>query len=757
MGQRIFARRCYLFFFGSIIFLFSCSQRKIKSLSNQISLTQYVDPFIGTGFHGHVFLGANVPFGAVQLGPVNMSQGWDWCSGYHYSDSTVLGFAHTHLSGTGIGDLGDITVMPVTGNVTMARGKIEDQQSGYYSLYSHDEETAVPGYYSVLLKRYDIKAEVTATERVGFHRYTFPASKDSKIIIDLESGIGWDKPMQTLIQQVNDTTIEGYRFSKGWANDQRIFFTAVFSKPMKSFSVYDSSSLANGNTASGRRLRGVASFTTNKDEPIQMKVGISPVSIENAANNINAEIPHWNFEEIKTEANTKWNAQLNRIKIKTNDTSRLRTFYTAMYHTMIAPSIFNDHNGDYRGTDTMIYRKAPFTNLTTFSLWDTYRGAHPLYTIIQSDRVNDMINSMLMIYKQQGKLPIWHLMGNETNTMPGYSGVQVVADAYLKGFRGFDTSLAWEAVNATAMLDERGLKFVKDRGYIPADFTVESVALGLEYSLADASIALMAKKMGKTKEYEYFSKRAAYYKNYFDPASTFMRGRVDNTTWRTPFSPFESRHMKDDFAEGNAWQYTWLVPQDVKGLISMLGGEKRFIEKLDSFFVIKGDMGKEASSDITGLIGQYAHGNEPSHHITYLYAYAGQTWKTADKVRYILDSFYSDKPDGLIGNEDVGQMSAWYILSALGFYQVHPANGIYVFGSPVIDEATLQLEKGKTFHIVVKNNNSSNKYIQRMNLNGKGYSKSYITYNNIMKGGELVIEMGATPSKTWGVNFSDRP
>jgi predicted alpha-1,2-mannosidase len=751
-------RLAFFLFCGSIISFYSCSQnKKIKGLTDEVSLTKYVDPFIGTGFHGHVFLGANVPFGAVQLGPVNMSQGWDWCSGYHYSDSTVLGFAHTHLSGTGIGDLGDIAVMPVTGNVTMARGKIGDQKTGYYSLYSHDEETAVPGYYSVRLKRYDIKAEMTATERVGFHRYTFPASNDSKIIIDLESGIGWDRPMQTSIQQVNDTTIVGYRFSKGWANDQRIFFTAIFSKPIKSFSVYDSTSLQKQNAGNGRRLRGVAQFTTNKDEQVQLRVGISPVSIENAASNIKAEIPGWNFEEIRTNGDRAWNTELNRIKIKSTDTSRLRTFYTAMYHTMIAPSIFNDHNGDYRGTDTMIYKKAPFTNLTTFSLWDTYRGAHPLYTIMEWDRVNDMINSMLMIYKQQGKLPIWHLMGNETNTMPGYSGVQVVADAYVKGFRGFDTSLAWEAVKATTMLDERGLKFLKQYGYIPADSTVESVALGLEYAIADGSVALMAKKMGKTKEYDYYSKRGANYKNYFDPSSTFVRGRMDEKNWRTPFSPFESRHRRDDFAEGNAWQYTWLVPQEVKGLINILGGEKRFIDKLDSLFVIKGDMGKEASSDITGLIGQYAHGNEPSHHITYLYAYAGKPWKTADKVRYILDNFYSDKPDGLIGNEDVGQMSAWYILSALGFYQVHPANGVFVFGSPVIDEATLKVGKDKNFHISVLNNNKTNKYIQKVRLNGKDYSKSYITYSDIMNGGEMIIEMGAAPSKTWGVNDADRP
>ncbi|HEY6956944.1 MAG TPA: GH92 family glycosyl hydrolase [Flavisolibacter sp.] len=735
----------------------SHAQRETRSPKTEGSLTQYVDPLIGTGFHGHVFMGANVPFGAVQLGPVNMSQGWDWCSGYHYSDSTLIGFAHTHLSGTGIGDLGDITVMPVVGNVRLAKGEVGDEQSGYYSLYSHEDETATPGYYSVRVKRYNVKAELTASERVGFHCYTFPASTDSKIIIDLESGIGWDSPVKTFVEQVNDTTISGYRFSKGWANNQRIFFTAIFSKPVKHFEVYDSTANLAKKNGTGRRLRGVAYFTTNDNEQVLIKVGISPVSIENAAGNIKAEIPGWNFSEIRSEADAKWNQQLNRIKVKSNNIGRLRTFYTAMYHTMIAPSMYNDHNGDYLGTDKKVYPQAPFTNLTTFSLWDTYRATHPLYTIMEADKVNDMINSMLMIYKQQGKLPIWHLMGNETNTMPGYSSVQVVADAYLKGFRGFDTSLAWQAVKTTSMLDERGLKYVKALGYIPADSTVESVALGLEYSIADASIALMAKKMGKTKDYAYYSKRGAYYKNYFDPSSTFMRGRVNKTEWRKPFSPFESRHRRDDFAEGNAWQYTWLVPEDVKGLIKMLGGEKRFLQKLDSFFVAKGDMGTEASSDITGLIGQYAHGNEPSHHITYLYTYAGQPWKTAEKVRYILDSFYTDKPDGLIGNEDVGQMSAWYVLSSIGFYQVHPARGLFVFGSPLMDEVSLQLPKQKSFHIVVNDNSNTNKYIQHITLDGRPYTKSYITYNDIMKGGELVIQMGATPSKTWGVNPSDRP
>jgi len=719
-------------------------------------LTQYVNPFIGTGFHGHVFLGASVPFGAVQLGPVNNAQGWDWCSGYHYSDSTIIGFAHTHLSGTGIGDLGDICLMPVTGSVVMAKGKPGDPASGYYSLFSHKEEKAVPGYYSVRLKRYGIRAELTATERVGFHSYSFPDSAAAKIIIDLESGIGWDASTETFIKKIDDTTVAGYRFSKGWAVDQRIYFTAVFSKPLADFTVYDSTTWK-GNAATGRRLRGLASFATTGAETIMVKVGISPVSMENALQNIRMEIPDWYFSDVAAAATIAWNKELNKVQVKTGDRARLRTFYTALYHTLIAPSIFNDHNGDYRGTDKNVYRAASFTNLTTFSLWDTYRAAHPLFTLLQPQKVNDMVNSMLAIYRQQGSLPVWHLMGNETNTMPGYSAVQVVADAYLKGFRGFDTALAWEAVKATAMQDGRGLHYVKKYGFIPADSMVESVAMGLEYAIADAAIAQMARRMGRTADYTYFSGRAANYRQYFDKKAGFMRGRVAANAWRKPFDPFVSRHMKDDFTEGNAWQYTWLVPQDVEGLIGLLGGEKAFTRKLDSFFVARGDMGREASDDITGLIGQYAHGNEPSHHIAYLYSFVGQPAKTADKVRYILDNLYSDRPDGLCGNEDVGQMSAWYVLSALGLYQVNPAGGLFVFGSPVMDEVRMDLGGGKIFHCIIKNNSNKNKYIQHIEYNGNSYDRSYILYSDLAKGGEMVITMGAEPSATWGVAPGTRP
>ncbi|RYE11609.1 MAG: glycoside hydrolase family 92 protein, partial [Sphingobacteriaceae bacterium] len=549
----------------------------------------------------------------------------------------------------------------------------------------------------------------------------------------------------------------GYRFSTGWASDQRIYFAAVFSKPIKNFSVYDSLMAKTGTELTARKVKGVLTFTTTSGEKVLIKVGISPVSEANALANIQAEIPGWNFNQVVAEADQKWNKQLQKVGIKTASEQQKKIFYTAMFHSMIAPSIFNDHNGDYLGTDKKLYPKAAFTNLTTFSLWDTYRALNPLYTLIQPEKISDIVNTMLAIYQQQGKLPVWHLMGSETNTMVGYSAVPVVVDAYLKGFKGFDAELAYKAVKSSAMDTDRALHYVQKLGYIPADSTVESVAKGLEYAISDNSIAMMAKQMGNTADYEYFYKRGQNYRRYFDPKTRFMRAKLNENQFRTPFSPFQSRHEVGDYTEGNGWQYTWLVPQDVKGLIALQGGDKPFTQKLDSLFVAEGDMGKEKSPDISGLIGQYAHGNEPSHHITYLYAYAGQPWKTAEKVRFIMDKFYTDQPDGIIGNEDVGQMSSWYILSSLGFYQVNPSSGVYVFGSPLFNEATVKLTAAKSLHIIAKNNSAQNIYIQNASFNGKKLSHSYITYQELAQGGDLVLEMGSKPSTTWGVAAADRP
>lgn len=720
--------------------------------------SRFVSPYIGTGSHGHVFLGANVPFGAVQLGPVNMTEGWDWCSGYNYTDSTIIGFSHTRLSGTGIGDMGDVLLMPVTGDVKPVKGRLNDYSSGYYSLFSHDSEMVSPGYYAVFLPRYQVKAELTATTRTGFHQYHFPKGADAGIIIDLKEGVGWDKVTATSLRQINDSTIEGSRFSTGWAKAQQLYFHAVFSKPIASVQFYEDTLLLSAGTAQeGVKLKAHLRFADAGGETVQVKVGISPVSSRNAADNITTELPAWDFGAVAQQARNSWNKEFNKIRIETTDSARLRTFYTAMYHTMMAPAVYNDANGAYRGADGKVYNDPGHTNMTVFSLWDTYRAANPYYTLIQQERVRDMVQTMLAIYKEQGKLPVWHLAGNETNTMPGNSAVPVIADAYLKGIKGIDTALAWEAVSRTMLQDERGLNYIKKYGFIPADSMIESVAMAMEYAIDDAGVALMARKMGREDDWKQFYQRAISYRQYFDPAVQFMRGKTGATSWRTPFSPFEARHMKDDFCEGNAWQYTWLVPQDVEGLMQLLGGETAFIRKLDSLFVTQGGMGKEASADITGLIGQYAHGNEPGHHIPYLYAYAGQPWKTADKVRYIVDSLYNDTPAGLCGNEDAGQMSAWYILSALGFYQVNPSDGIFILGSPVVDAATIEAGEGKQFRIKVKSNSSVNKYIQQVSYNGQPLNRSYFTYAEFKKGGELLIEMGPQPSPVFGVAPAARP
>lgn len=727
-----------------------------ESGSNE-NLTQYVDPLIGSGGHGHVFVGANVPFGFVQLGPTQLTTGWDWCSGYNYSDSTIIGFGHQHLSGTGIGDLGDISFMPATGEVKTTRGALPDETSGIYSFFSHEREVVRPGYYAVHLDRFDVDVELTATARVGFHKYTFPQSSDAKVIIDLEHGIGWDAPVEGYLVMENDSVISGYRKSTGWAKDQRTFFTAVFSKPLKGFSVYDGLDLKPGTSIVARKAYGMAMFDTRQGESVYVKVALSPVSIENARLNMEAELPGWDFDAAKAAAEKAWNEQLCKIKVETRDVAQKRTFYTALYHTMIAPSVFCDVNGDFRGADGMIYRDQSFTNYTTFSLWDTYRAAHPLMTIIHPEMLPDIAGSMLKIYEDQGKLPVWHLMGNETDCMVGNPGIPVLADMVFKNV-DVDKEKAFQAMKNSAMLDERGMKWLKEYGYIPFDKEpAESVAKTLEYALADWCVAETAKLLNKDDDYAVFAGRSKAYKHFFDPQTRFNRGRSSDGLFREPFNPFHSAHREDDYCEGNAWQYVWLIPHDVYGLIDLFGSDDAFIEKLDSLFIAEGDMGEHASADITGLIGQYAHGNEPSHHIAYLYAYVGQPWKTAERVRQIMTTFYDDTPFGLCGNEDVGQMSAWYIMSAMGFYQVAPAGGVYVFGSPLMDEAVLNVGNGKMFKIIAHNNGPDNIYIKSVKLNGKPYAKSFIRHADIAAGGTLEFEMSNAPSATFGVDRSERP
>ncbi len=731
--------------------------RQLQPAESQPNLTQFVDPFIGSGEHGHVFVGANVPFGFVQLGPTQHSQGWDWCSGYHYSDNTIIGFGHQHLSGTGIGDLGDISLMPAIGLVKTTRGELPDSQSGIYSYFTHDKESVRPGYYSVHLNRFGIDVELTATKRVGFHKYFFPASDQANIIIDLEHGIGWDSSTEGQLIMENDTVISGYRRSTGWAKDQTVYFTALFSQPIRELRLYDGIEPKDGDSIKARKSYGQALFNAKEGVPVLVKVALSPTGIEAAKQNMQAELPGWDFESTVSSADAAWNEELNKIRIESSNEEYKKVFYTALYHTMIAPSVFQDVNGVYRGSDAQIHRDSSFVNYTTFSLWDTYRAAHPLMTLIHPAMMSDIAATFINIYRQQGKLPVWHLMGNETDCMVGNPGVIILADIVLKGFAA-DKEAAFEAMKKSAMLDERGLKWLKEYGYIPYDKepTHESVAKGMEYAVSDWCIAQVANQLGKTDDYGYFLQRSRLYQHHFDHKSMFMRGLSSDGKFREPFNPLHSVHMGDDYCEGNAWQYTWLVPHDVKGLIGLFGSEDAFRDKLDSLFVASGDMGEKASADITGLIGQYAHGNEPSHHITYLYNFIGQPWKTAEKVRQILTTLYHAQPSGLSGNEDVGQMSAWYVMSAMGIYQVAPAGGVYLFGSPLMDKITMRVGKDKQFTIVANNNSAENKYIQSVSLNGQPYSKSYILHQDIADGGLLEFEMGNSPSE-FGTSTADRP
>ena len=697
--------------------------------------TRFVDPKIGTGGHGHVFVGANVPFGMVQVGPTSIPQAWDWTSGYHASDSTVIGFSHTHLSGTGIGDLFDITVMPVTGEVTYARGEEKDPASGMWSYADRTKEITKPGYYSVPLTRYGITAEMTATERVGLHRYTFPASDAAAVVFDLENGGCWDKATQTHLEKEGDSRITGWRYSTGWAKDQRVYFVAEFSKPFAKFE-----------TVGDKYAR--ASFATTDGEQVLVKVALSPVSVEGAKANLAAELPGWDFDATVKAADAKWNAELSKVKVTTTDETARRIFYTSLYHTMVAPSLFCDVNGDYYGSDHEIHRNADFTNYTTFSLWDTYRAAMPLMTILHPEKMPDIIRTMLAIADEQGRLPVWHLWGNETDCMVGNPGIPVVADAIVKGIEGFDREKAFEAIKKTATNPDRGNGLRMQYGYIPCDLFNEAVAYDMEYALADGAAARAAEVLGRMEDAKFFEERSHSYRNYFDPSTRFMRGRDSRKGWRTPFDPFHSTHRADDYCEGNAWQYTWLAPHDVEGLQGCFGSRAKLIEKLDSLFIVSPVIqGGNTSPDISGLIGQYAHGNEPSHHILYLYTMLGQPWKTADKVREVLTTLYHDAPDGLSGNEDVGQMSAWYILSSLGMYEAEPAGGRYWFGSPLFDRAELKVEGG-VFTITAENNSAENKYIQRVWLDGQLYTKPWIAHADVVRGGELRFEMGAEP-KVW--------
>ncbi|WP_279104380.1 GH92 family glycosyl hydrolase [Bacteroides acidifaciens] len=725
-----------------------------RDYSKSEGLLQYVDPYIGSGYHGHVFVGTSVPYGMVQLGPSNIHKGWDWCSGYHYSDSILIGFSHTHLSGTGCTDLGDILIMPLN-EIRTPRGNQDDIRDGYASRYSHDNEIARPEYYSLLLDRYNIRAELAATDRVGFHRYTYPEGKPASILIDLREGNG-SNAYDSYIRKIDDYTVEGYRYVRGWSPSRKVYFVLKSDKKIEQFTAYDDNTPKPWDQLKVASVKSVLTFGNVKQ--VKIKVAISSVSCANAAMNLQEELSHWDFDKTVKMSAGRWNKELARMTVETDDEASKRTFYTAHYHTMIAPTLYCDVNGEYRGMNDMIYTDPKKVNYTTLSLWDTYRALHPLMTIIQPEMVDNVVNSMLSIYRQQDKLPIWPLMSGETNQMPGYSSVPVIADAYLKGFTGFDAEEALQAMKATATYEkQKGVPYVIEKGYIPADKIHEATSIAMEYAVDDWGIAAMARKMGKTGDAATYAKRAHYYKNYFDSSIHFIRPKLEDGSWRTPYDPARSIHTVGDFCEGNGWQYTFFAPQDPYGLIGLFGGDKPFVAKLDDFFTNNDSMGEGASSDITGLIGQYAHGNEPSHHVAYLYAYAGEQWKTAEKVRFIMDEFYTDRPDGIIGNEDCGQMSAWYLLSSMGLYQVNPSDGVFVFGSPCFKKVEMKVRGGKTFTVEALNNNKENIYIQKVYLNGKPYNKSYIIYDDIINGSTLKFVMGKKPNKNFGKAPANRP
>lgn len=675
-------------------------------------------------------MGANVPFGLVQLGPTEPTRGWDWCSGYYYDDDELIGFGHMHLSGTGIGCLGDVAFLPV---------KDFKQTS---TRFKHEAEKVHPGYYSVQLTDPNVLVELTATERCGFHRYTFKNGAKAQLALDLSQCIGWDKLNDCLLTQESATRLTGFRRSNGWAADRRIYFSIDFSQPV---TVHRLDSME----------RVVVSVADNT-KPLLVKVALSPVSIDKAKLNMQAELAGWDFDAAVKQADEAWNRELARIEIQTNDRTKKRIFYTAMYHLMTSCSKFNDVDREYRGADGKVH-KADFTNYTTLSLWDTYRAAHPLMTVAFPEMQRDFAQTFLNIYKQQGRLPVWHLMGSETDCMVGNPGAIVLADLTMKGFVE-DKELALEALKATQMKDIRSLGLLKKHGYIPWNLEPENetVAKALEYCAADDGVAKVAKLLGKKDDYEYFFNRSRSYKKYYDPETRFLRAVDTDGKFRLPFNPFFAEHRTNDYTEGNAWQYTFLVPHDVKGLIKLFGSDKAFMSKLDSLFFVEGWAGDNASPDMSGMTGQYAHGNEPSHHVIYMYNYAGRPDKAAPLLRKMLNEMYLDQPDGLSGNEDVGQMSAWYILSSVGLYQVDPVGGRFVIGSPLFDKATVNVGAGKTFTVVAKNNSDKNIYVQSARLNGKTLKNSYVDFNDIRHGGTLELVMGPKPSK-WASAAACRP
>jgi len=719
------------------------------------NLVKYVDPFIGTGGHGHTFPGACVPFGMVQLSPDNGTQGWDWCSGYNYADSTIVGFSHTHLSGTGVGDWIDVSVMPHTAHV-------DDAQRFFKVGFSHKNEQAGPGYYSVRMNN-GVTAMLTATERCGLHEYIFPKGSTPYVRFHLTYQMNYDSAAFSKINFVDDSTITGYRYSTGWAKYQRVYFAARLSAPIKKLHIFNNTTHQEINVDEQNkegRYNGELEFADLKGRPLMMKVALSSVNETKALKALD-EISGWNPGKVKADAINKWEAELKKMEVKTNDDKLKRIFYTALYHTCMAPTLYSDSDGEYQNSDGWkLKMKDGQQRYTVFSLWDTFRGLHPLLTVTQPGRLKDIINSMLAFYDETGLLPVWDLSTYETNCMSGYHAVPVIADAILKNTEGINAEHAYDAMKKSAYQEGRGVQPYCKYGYVPQGPSWHSVTKTLEYAYDDWCIAQVAKKLGKTDDYKLFMIRASAYQTLFDKATGFIRAKDSNGKWVEPFDPMyaSTDGSKSFYEEGNAWQYTFFVPHDVRGLANAFGSNQKFINKLDAMFQAPSSIkGEQAPPDVSGLIGQYAHGNEPSHHIAYMYSFVGEPWKTQKWVRTILDSMYHDQPDGYAGNEDCGQMSAWAVWSMTGFYPANPCGGEYVFGSPVFDEVSMKLPSGKTMKIKARNNGKKNIYIQSVKLNGKPYTKTYIDHATLLEGGELEFEMGIVPNRKWGLAGKDLP
>lgn len=740
-----------------LVFCFTGLSILVCSLSanaQRDDLAGYVDPMIGTAAHGHVFPGATLPFGMVQLSPDEEIAGWDWCSGYNYSSKTIMGFSHTHLSGTGAMDYGDILFMPTVGRLRVVPGTDENPDAGYRSAFSHLNENASPGYYDVFLDRYGIKVELTATIRCGLHKYTFPRSDSSNVIIDLQHGIG-NTCTGSWIKIVGDRWVEGMRRSHGWANDRYIYFAAEFSKSFRKFGMAKGETIIRDERqAEGDSVKAFVTFSTTNGEVILVRVGISTVSLDGARKNLESEMPDFNFTKYRTKAHEAWNKALNKIRVEGGTNAEKRTFYTALYHSMMHPNISQDVDGKYFGMDHKIHTAKNFVNYTVFSLWDTFRALHPLMTIIDPKRDADFVRTLVGKYREGGLLPVWELAGNETYTMIGYPSIPVIFDAYTKGLipkgqKGFNLDTVLAAMEHSADMDWQGLRYYKERGFIPADKENESVSKTLEYAYDDWCIAQLAKQLGKVDDYREFNQRSIFYQNVFDSSTGFMRGKLSDGKW---YTPFDSYSVSGNYTEANAWQYSFFVPQDIGGLIRLYGGKEKFADQLDSLFSESSEVTGRYQPDISGMVGQDAQGNEPSHHVPYLYDYAGEPWRTQRVVREITTKWYTDKVDGICGNDDCGQMSAWYVFSAMGFYPVTPGQNTYAIGSPIFDKVTIELSKGKPFVIKAQNVSAQNRYIQSAILSGKPYDFAYLTHANITTGGELDLVMSNEPNKNWGVN-----